>query len=55
MKCFATQLRAIDPLDGELKLWSGQRIWAKDLESAEILAREKAGYLEVVGELIDEL
>lgn len=55
MKCFITQIEAVDPLDGQLKVWAGQRIWASDLESAEILAKEKAGYLRVVGQLIEEI
>lgn len=51
---YRTYIRAIDPADGKLKLFSGPNITATDMESAEEYASKKYGYLEVVGEAVNQ-
>jgi hypothetical protein len=50
---FITQLKAIDPRDGEVKKWIGQTIEAPNFQLAEdYINKNGLGYLEIVGELV---
>lgn len=55
MPKFTTEIKAIDPLDGELKTYSGQHVEAPSWGLAEQWCRENAGYLKVNGELVAEV
>lgn len=55
MKKFITQFYAIDQTDGEVKLWSGQRIEAPTHNLATEWCKNNAPYLYVVGELVGEI
>lgn len=56
MKTYITELQAIDPKDGELKKWGGDRIEADTIEEAEMVCQmEGKGYLKVLGELEIEI
>lgn len=55
---WATQLKAIDPTDGELKSWVGPPISANTIEEAkEYCQQNELGYLEIIGqlELVEEI
>ena len=53
MKYFSTIIKAIDPLDGELKRFSGPVIPAISFEDAEKYCQvNELGYCKVLGELI---
>lgn len=52
---FRTEIKAIDPADGQLKTWSGQTIEADSFEAAQNWCAENAGYLQVVGVAEPEL
>lgn len=55
MKTWLTEIRAIDPIDGELKTWAGPKIQAETFEDAEKCCEENGlGYCVVIGELIFE-
>jgi len=54
MKQFITTIEAIDPLDGELKEWSGPRVEAETWEEAEKYCIDNLGYCKVTGEFIQE-
>ena len=45
---FRTEIKAIDPADGQLKTWSGQTIEADSFEAAQNWCAENAGYLQAV-------
>lgn len=51
-KIFLTELRAIDPADGQLKTWAGPEVRAKTMEAAEKYCSENVGYLRVTGEAV---
>ncbi len=56
MKKFTTEIRAIDPLDGELKLWQGPNVESLNWEAAELYCQNNGlGYCKVVGELDEEI
>lgn len=55
MKLFATEFKAIDPLDGELKTWAGENIEALTWGMAEHWCRNNRGHLTIVGELVSEI
>ena len=56
LRTFTTTVRAIDPADGELKTWGGDRVqaisWA---EAQHILNTTERGYMKVDGELVAEI
>lgn len=55
MKLFITTIQAIDPLDGELKEWSGPKVEASTWEEAEQKCIDNLGYCRVVGEFVREI
>ena len=56
MKTYITELEAIDPKDGKLKSWAGDRIEADSFEEAEMVCiMEGKGYLKVLGVLEKEI
>lgn len=55
MRIFLTEIRAIDPKDGQLKTWSGENIEALTFGLAEQCCKENKGYLKVIGELVAEI
>lgn len=56
MKIFLTELKAIDPIDQELKTWCGPNIEAETFELAEQYCQDNGlGYCTVIGELIQEI
>jgi len=55
MKMWYTTIEAIDPQDGELKLWAGPKIQAPTYEAAKDFCQDNGlGFLNVVGEFIGE-
>lgn len=55
-KQWSTQIRAIDPADGQLKSWSGPTIFADTMIDAQIYCLQNGlGYCIVVGELTDQI
>lgn len=55
MKIFLTEIEAIDPNDGTLKKWSGERVIAESIEAAQLWCNSnEKGYLKIVGELVEE-
>jgi len=54
MKVFTTQIKAIDPDDGELKVWKGPDVYAQTWQLAEQFCYENMGYCKVVGECQEE-
>ena len=53
---FITQIRAVDPLDGELRTWAGPEINAISWSLAEqYLQNNGLGYCKIVGVLHSEL
>ena len=56
MKVFTTEIRAIDPICGEMKTWAGPNIRAISYSDAEdYLQRHGLGYCRVSGQLIAEI
>lgn len=55
MKQYTTKIRAIDPVTGELKTWCGPNIPAISWGMAELWCHENAGYLEIDGQLEQEI
>lgn len=56
MKIWLTEIRAIDPLDGEMKTWCGPRIPAISWSDAEeYVQRNGLSYCKVIGQLIEEI
>jgi len=56
MRYYTTQLLAIDPTDGEVKLWQGPNIPAISLRDAENYCQNNGfGYLQVIGLLVEEI
>jgi hypothetical protein len=52
MRHFITEIEAIDPKDGELKIWSGEIIEAPSMELArQFLEFNEWGYMRIVGEI----
>lgn len=52
---WVTELKAIDPNDGELKTWMGDYVEAPTWELAQEWCDKNKGYLTVVGELVVEI
>lgn len=53
---FTTEIKAIDPKDGDLKTWAGPNIDAISYTFAEQhLQRNGLGYCEITGQLISEI
>lgn len=56
MKLFTTELKAIDPRDGELKTWCGPHVPGISWSDAENYCQEnELGYCVVTGELVAEI
>lgn len=55
MKLFVTEIRAIDPVSGELKTYAGPHVPGIDSADAERYCRENLGMCRVLGELIGEI
>lgn len=55
MKKWATEFRAIDPKDGELKTWVGEPVEAPSWGLAQEWCYNNMGHLKVVGELVCEI
>lgn len=56
MKTFLTEIRAIDPLDGELKTFGGPDIISLSPKLAEnYLQLNGLGYCKVIGELVSTI
>lgn len=56
MRIFCTEIKAIDPKDGELKTWGGDNVKSITWTHAqEILNRTGRGYMKVTGELVSEI
>lgn len=51
-RIYATEIRAIDPTDGELKTWAGPHVRALTWGMAERWCQAHMGYCRVVGELV---
>lgn len=53
---FTTIIKAIDPRDGELKIWGGDRVEAISFDDAQhVLDTTGRGYMEIHGRLIEEI
>lgn len=56
IKLWVTEIRAIDPRDGQLKAWGGPHVPGRTIEEArEYCENNSLGYCEVVGELLSEI
>lgn len=56
MKLWVTSIKAIDPIDHELKSWAGPYIEASSAEEAFIFCSENGlGYCEILGEFIETI
>lgn len=55
MKWFVTEIKAIDPLTGELKTWCGPHVPGIDFTDAERYCAENLGFCKVIGELVAEI
>lgn len=56
MNYYTTELKAIDPLSGELKTFCGPHIPAVSWTNAEEFCQERGfGYLRITGQLISEI
>lgn len=56
MKQWVTSIKAIDPQDGQMKLWSGPHVPGIDRSDAERYCQENGlGYCSIDGELIAEI
>lgn len=53
---WTTEIRAIDPIDGELKLWQGPNVPGKDFNEADRYCIENGlGYCVVTGRFVAEI
>ncbi len=56
MKTWLTEIRALDPSDGEIKTWAGPRIPAITFGFAEQYCQNNGlGYCKVIGEFVAEI
>jgi len=56
MKLFTTTIQAIDPSDGELKLWGGPNVPGISFKDARFYCDNNGlGYCEILGELVAEI
>lgn len=56
MKLFTTTIRAIDPADGEMKLWFGPNVPGISFADARWFCdNNDLGYCEILGELVAEI
>jgi len=53
---YLTEIRAVDPEDGEVKSWAGPRIWADSQEQAmEYCQRNGLGFCFILGEFDSDI
>lgn len=56
MNHYVTEIRALDPLSGRMKIWCGPNVPALNYAEADRYCQENGlGYCMVVGELIEEI
>ena len=56
MKLFATEIRAIDPVDGNMKTFAGPNVPAISWSFAERYCQDNGlGYCRVIGQLVAEI
>lgn len=56
MNLYATRIRAIDPIDGQLKTYSGPNVPGISFSDAETFCQVNGlGYCEVIGRLVAEI
>jgi hypothetical protein len=55
MNIYTTEIKAICPITGDLKLWSGPYVKGISFEDAENYCRINLGYCRVIGLLIMEI
>jgi hypothetical protein len=55
MKKWITEIRALDPISGEMKTYGGDNVEAPTFQMAQNWCNENKGYLKVIGELIAEI
>lgn len=56
MNLYTTEIRAIDPTDGELKTWCGPNIPAISFSDAKAYCQHNGlGYCKVTGKLVTEI
>lgn len=56
MKLWVTQIKAIDPIDMEMKIWAGPHVPGITFGFAKMYCQNNGlGYCEVIGELIAEI
>jgi len=56
MRIYLTEIRAIDPMDGQLKIWAGPEVPGTDQEDAQRFCDQNGlGYCVVVGEKKEEI
>lgn len=55
MKWFVTEIKALHPITGEMKIWGGPNVQGISAEQAQQWCNENLGYCKVVGELIAEI
>lgn len=56
MKLWVTEIRAIDPVDGEMKTWAGPNVPGISWGFAEQYCQDNGlGYCKVIGQLIAEI
>lgn len=56
MRKYTTIIRAVDPADGQLKVWMGPTIQAESIEAARLYCdTNDLGYCEIFGEFIAEI
>lgn len=55
MYLFVTEIKAIDPIDGELKTWAGPKVPGISFNDAEAYCQNnELGYCKVIGRFIGE-
>lgn len=56
MNLYTTEIRAIDPLDGEIKIWAGPNVPGISWDDAKWYCDNNGlGYCKVVGKLVCEI
>lgn len=55
MNLYTTEIKAICPITGDLKLWGGPNVQAITIEDAENYCKNNLGYCRVTGLLIMEI
>lgn len=54
-KLYVTEIRAIDPITGEMKTWGGPHVPGISFADAREYCRKNLGYCKVIGELVAEI